>query len=913
MILQGFEIENWACIRKLSVTNLPSSGVIVLHGPNRTGKSSIVRALRACLMDYASTSTALKSAYPRGSGDKPLVGVTFTSGGKTYRVRKWFGSSKSELALQTSTDAWKVESNTSAEVHSRMCELAGGDDSSKGLRQLLWLTQAEFQLPEAKKFDAGVQAQLRGILGVLQTPLDDRFIVRVKERWNKWFADQRKAGKNPALKKTSELARNLERFSELQAALSESEQKFNEIELLVRQAGSLETEKLRLARELDKAASQLKDLLAEQKQSQTRIANRKHAEERYAAALKEQQAAAAELEQRQTAASSLVAAESALAPAKQKVAGAEQQQQALLESQTKLNTQRNQASNERRDLQQRANRVAAAVRSLDDEEKLKGARAALVSAQEIASEIETLKKHLADRPAPTKAQVDALSQNRQRVVQLQAARDAASMSLTITPVANASPAQLSIDTADPVNGPASTATFSVRHRATVSIPNWGTIELSRGSSATDLDKIESDLQRLHDEFASGLTPFGIAPTAVDALDQLLKLGAEQSLQKSSLQTQEGLFKKAAPAGLEPLQRNVTTLETRLKSVPATAPAEALPSDRAELDALQNELQSQIEALDTRARQCEEQLAVAADKLKDAANQVTTAKAAVAGADATANSRREQLARLPAEAQTAERVATAERGLQEAEKSLTESALTSEELTIDERVSVGEESVRALERQIVETDEKYNRIRGRLEGVEGLHKERSELAAKAELFSQLTTAETLEKEAIDRLYELFEESRDKQLGTLMAPVEQRVLNWMRALDLGDYRELRFSDAFLPEQLIRRDGTADFRLDEESTGAQEQIGMLVRLALGSLLTTAADPALAILDDPLTHADAGRLANMRRILRRAAEGDAKLTPPAGPLQILVLTCHPEWFRDEQATLIDLENPTILQRMAG
>ena len=192
------------------------------------------------------------------------------------------------------------------------------------------------------------------------------------------------------------------------------------------------------------------------------------------------------------------------------------------------------------------------------------------------------------------------------------------------------------------------------------------------------------------------------------------------------------------------------------------------------------------------------------------------------------------------------------------------------------------------------------------------KERSELAAQAELFSQLTVAETLEKDAVDRLYELFEECRDKQLGTLMTPVEQRVLNWMRALDLGDYRELRFSDAFLPEQLIRRDGTAEFNLDEESTGAQEQIGMLVRLALGSLLTTAAQPTLAILDDPLTHADAGRLANMRRILRRAAEGDAKLSPPAGPLQILLLTCHPEWFRDEQATLIDLEDPAILQTFA-
>ena len=70
MILEGFEIENWSCIKKVSVSGLPPTGVIVIHGPNRRGKSSIVQALRACLMDYSSTTTALKSCYPRGSGDR---------------------------------------------------------------------------------------------------------------------------------------------------------------------------------------------------------------------------------------------------------------------------------------------------------------------------------------------------------------------------------------------------------------------------------------------------------------------------------------------------------------------------------------------------------------------------------------------------------------------------------------------------------------------------------------------------------------------------------------------------------------------------------------------------------------------------------------------------------------------------
>lgn len=46
MIIEGFEVENWTCIKKLAVSGLPSTGVIVLHGPNRRGKSSLVKALR---------------------------------------------------------------------------------------------------------------------------------------------------------------------------------------------------------------------------------------------------------------------------------------------------------------------------------------------------------------------------------------------------------------------------------------------------------------------------------------------------------------------------------------------------------------------------------------------------------------------------------------------------------------------------------------------------------------------------------------------------------------------------------------------------------------------------------------------------------------------------------------------------
>ena len=145
---------------------------------------------------------------------------------------------------------------------------------------------------------------------------------------------------------------------------------------------------------------------------------------------------------------------------------------------------------------------------------------------------------------------------------------------------------------------------------------------------------------------------------------------------------------------------------------------------------------------------------------------------------------------------------------------------------------------------------------------------------------------------------------------MGPIHDRVLRWMRLLRIGGYQSIHFNDQFLPEKLIAGDGAVELMLGEESTGTIEQIGLMVRLALGSTLSTAEEPAVAMLDDPLTHSDVVRLDLMRAVLKSAALGDPGTTPPAGPLQIVVFTCHPEWFAIDGAKIIDLSNPDVLGR---
>jgi uncharacterized protein YhaN len=82
-----------------------------------------------------------------------------------------------------------------------------------------------------------------------------------------------------------------------------------------------------------------------------------------------------------------------------------------------------------------------------------------------------------------------------------------------------------------------------------------------------------------------------------------------------------------------------------------------------------------------------------------------------------------------------------------------------------------------------------------------------------------------------------------------------------------------------------------LDAESYGTWEQLSIIVRLALGGVLAKD-EPQVAILDDPLAHTDAGKHRKILDILRLSSEGNPAWCPPAGRLQLIILTCHPDRF---------------------
>jgi DNA repair exonuclease SbcCD ATPase subunit len=944
VILEGFEIENWSCIKRVAVDGLPPAGVVVLHGPNATGKSSIVAALRACLMDFAATSTSkdLKRWFAKDGCDKPRVSVAFRVQGASWRITKQFGSRDSKLESRSAAGSWKVEQSTAAEAHERVRQLVGDKDSDAGLQQLLWLNQAEFQLPDAKSFDSDVQSQLRGVLGVLQTPLDDRFIGRVKQEWSRWFGARSKPGERPKLKKDCPHDKALAALEQHKGELTKIEEEYQSFEKMMEKSGNLEIQSRDLRRQLAEKTSVHDLLQGEYEKSLKRLeahrlaAARVETAERDLAGALERRVARADKKQRWREAARLAETAGRDVDTKGRL---------LQAAGNRLGDLRRGIHGLRhvgRGLQARLDRVSAHRRLVTLREQVTTAGESLRRVEKMADDLEKLRKQAREHPAPTAATIKKLEENRTSAGQARADLEAAAIVLTLMPEVGASTPKLSIDGSPAVKvRPATDETpirRLVRRQAEIAIPGWGRAELTRGSDARSLDQIERELSDLDRQFAEGLAPFGLAADDTTGLDQLRALAAEKKARDPMLKERQEEINQLAPKGLDQLREEVARLEKLLSARDSDAETSLssndLPTAADALDQLAFQLKTEIEENEEKIRTAEQQVdevereiegdpnadsgAVKkgnkADKNKSVVQglrrQEADAKEALAGLHATAVVHREELGRMLTAEQIERAIVDAEKALGDARGGLEAARLSESEETIRERLEAAALGLRALNTQQTEAEKELNQIKGAMSQSEGLHQKRAAAAARVEELARQTERETLVSESYDRLYALFEECREKQLGTLMGPIHDRILRWMRLLRVGDFHSIRFNDQLLPERLVAGDGATEWTLGEQSIGTLEQIAMMVRLALGSMLSKPEEPAVAVLDDPLTHSDVVRLDRMRAVLKSASAGDAGSSPPAGPLQIIVFTCHPEWFAMDGAKIIDLSQPDVLSR---
>lgn len=188
-----------------------------------------------------------------------------------------------------------------------------------------------------------------------------------------------------------------------------------------------------------------------------------------------------------------------------------------------------------------------------------------------------------------------------------------------------------------------------------------------------------------------------------------------------------------------------------------------------------------------------------------------------------------------------------------------------------------------------------RIQSGLEalGAHGLEEQRADLAREAAFVGRRRDELERRAAALDLLLDLLRTGRQALTRRILAPL-QRYLNHYLEL-LFPQARLDVDEELLPERLVRQGpgGLLHESVDALSFGAREQMGLISRLAYADLLREAGRPTLIILDDALVHSDRDRLDGMKRVLFDAAQRH----------QVLLFTCHPDRWLDLGARVVEMD----------
>lgn len=170
------------------------------------------------------------------------------------------------------------------------------------------------------------------------------------------------------------------------------------------------------------------------------------------------------------------------------------------------------------------------------------------------------------------------------------------------------------------------------------------------------------------------------------------------------------------------------------------------------------------------------------------------------------------------------------------------------------------------------------------GAQGLEELASDATVLVQQLARRQEELTRRAAALDLLVTLLEEKRRELTRRLQAPLQNRITHYLKLLM--PQASLEIDENLMPGLLTRPGARADESgpFGDLSFGAREQMGIISRLAYADLLKEAGRPTLIILDDALVHSDEIRLAHMKRILFDASQRH----------QVLLFTCHPAAWND-------------------
>lgn len=872
MKLQKLQVEQLRQFHQPLVLNNLQPGLNLIHGPNESGKSTLVRAIRAAFFErYRSKS--VDDLRPWGdSGAAPTIHLEFDHQGTPWQLTKSF-LKRTRCDLRVGTTSYSED-----DAEEKVAELLGYEYSKKGSSKaehwgipgLLWVEQGTGQEVQKAIEHAGdhLQSALNALVGEVASTGGDAVIEVLN------------AERNKLLTKTGQPTGDYRRL-------------VNEREKLLEQKTALQDRVSQYRDYVDRLQSVTRDYQRDQQDRPWDKAQQQ---------LTEAQARLTKLEQlelqQQQETQTLHHIDQQRALTEQRL----QDLQRIDQQKAARNAELEEAEKILQDAQSREPVLAEQLKAAtEDYERAKGllqAARLLAERQRIEKEIERLTRDTAtlreNRDKARKYQ-DQVTEARQKAVEnridAQAVQElkATEQALgheRIRSKAIATRLSWELESESGVKLDDSLlAEQGERQLLDVShltIPGVGRFEITPGGEqlAETRRKLESLELAYNDQLTQlSVTSVGEAEKRKRAYDKAV----QQHLHA------EELLLSVAPAGVEALDTELSEVELELKNHHGRLQANALPANAEDGLSL-----SDAEALHDRAE----------THLKDCERQQREVESLRLGRQQARDSAFTEWQRLEQETQSLEhqqQLTSLKQGLEQfttkraevqanLEKRVTEIHQAQPDI-LRQDIKRYRITIDNLRNRQQERDREIREIRARLDawGAEGLEEKLQEVEADYERCERRYQELSRRANALQLLVEQLDEKRQALTQRLQAPLQKHLDHYVSLLF--PQARLALDDQLQPDTFTR--GSEFGPVGELSFGAREQMGLISRLAYADLLKEADRPTLIILDDTLVHSDQSRLDDMKRILFDAAQRH----------QILLFTCHPEKWQDLGVLPTDLE----------
>ena len=899
MKLHWVELENW---RQHTKTRIDfDEDATVIHGPNETGKSTVLEALGRGFFDKSSSHAgAIKRIKPlTASGNvTSTVRIEFTLNKTRYRVEKNFNLRRG-TALYKIVGEKTILLNQDESADEQLIQLLeadlpsprGSKPSQWGAFHWLWAPQENRELPTDKEGDPTTTLHLetQGGKGVLVTPKFQAAQNSVQARYSKYFTMTGKTSKDSPISKIEEEIQSLQHSCiELRDKMKRVDEEKQRLEEFQRQLPELKKKIKETKEELENARNEAIDFSSIESELKTSEAGVKEAEREVKdaeKALKDLKGSAKKIEELQKNEKK----------AREKLSRLE----ALCDQLEKLLQEKIEKVEEEAMKIRECEELARDARILwtksDTMKKIEEMEKKRERIEDIDKKIEDLRKK--EVPiVPTNKEIDRLIKSQTDIEVLKESLKARGLAVNVEPGKNGS-LDVEVD-GEKIKNEKLTATGT--ESVSVGAPSLGKVTVKAKLEKAHDAKV--DIKRLKTGIQEALNKYDVK--LIDELKELNRTQKEISNKiKELVAERRGVDERSIGEitfGLKDLEHKYEE-HKKIKRTPNAIKLNPTDADLGRLIKKREKEEKDIRATLDKARGDR-------DKVKEEFME-----------------ERGDLAKIQAEqkrfsddlenARTQEREIIRQYGSEENQEKILRYAKANLEKRTEEYEKIKQRyeelekgpinRIRRLEKQIENQEQliqqqrtSIDQLKGRIGivSLEGAYSELAEAESNVEILSERLDKEQILAKSYGLLKEVLEQQYRSALSAVISPIQEEVKRSLGYVTGFLHDDVELNEYLFPTRLGER-GLEDVSLEfnDGSSGLKEGLALCVRLAVAKHLS-GRDFQCLVLDDPFVHVSSDRSNKMIELINEAIKKYG--------LQVIIFTHRPMEFAGFAGKMVDIRN---------